>query len=65
MSSSTASDVTRFPREALERDVTRLLASAGRADDKARCVAQTLVLADMMGHVTHGLALAPGYVASI
>jgi LDH2 family malate/lactate/ureidoglycolate dehydrogenase len=44
---------------------TALLAGAGLAQDRALCVAQLLVEADLLGHTTHGLALAPGYLKEI
>ena len=42
-----------------------LFRAAGLADDKAEAVAKYLVEADLMGHTTHGLALAPWYLQSI
>lgn len=42
-----------------------LLAAAGLDGDKPAVVAERLVLADAMGHTTHGLALLPGYLAAI
>lgn len=42
-----------------------LFRTAGLAEDKAAAVARTLVEADLMGHSTHGLALAPWYLDSI
>ncbi|PWK66419.1 Ldh family oxidoreductase [Aminobacter sp. AP02] len=42
-----------------------LFKAAGLEPDKARTVAEILVEADMMGHTTHGLALAPWYLESI
>ncbi|MDM0107708.1 Ldh family oxidoreductase [Variovorax sp. J22R24] len=58
-------NIERWPRAALEGDVARLFAAAGLAEPKAGSVARPLVLADMMGHTTHGLALAPGYVDAL
>ncbi len=40
----------------------QLFRAAGFEDDKARVVAEILVEADLMGHATHGLALAPAYL---
>jgi LDH2 family malate/lactate/ureidoglycolate dehydrogenase len=42
-----------------------LLAAAGMDDDKAQTVARLLVLTDMMGRRTHGLAMVPLYIAAI
>lgn len=42
-----------------------LFRAAGLADDKAEAVGKYLVEADLMGHTTHGLALAPWYLQSI
>jgi L-lactate dehydrogenase len=42
-----------------------LLRRAGLRDDMARDVAAVLVDGDLMGHTTHGLALAPGYLAEL
>lgn len=42
-----------------------LFAAAGLAADKARAVAHYLVEGDLLGHSTHGLALAPWYLQSI
>jgi len=39
-----------------------LFRAAGLDEDKARVVADILVEADLMGHTTHGLALAPAYL---
>lgn len=50
-------DLTRFARE--------LFAAAGLAPDKAHAVGTYLVRADLMGHTTHGLALAGWYLDKI
>lgn len=55
----------RYPAPALQDFAERLFASAGLDDEKAAAVAKYLVLADMMGHTTHGLALASWYLTSI
>jgi LDH2 family malate/lactate/ureidoglycolate dehydrogenase len=44
---------------------TALFAKAGLAQDRALCVAQLLIEADLLGHTTHGLALAPGYLKEL
>jgi LDH2 family malate/lactate/ureidoglycolate dehydrogenase len=43
----------------------RLFAAAGLDDGKAETVAEVLVEADLMGHSTHGLALAPRYLKEL
>lgn len=48
------------------RDFTaRLFTAAGLEADKAGAVATYLMEADLMGHTTHGLALAPWYLRGI
>ncbi len=42
-----------------------LFADAGVAPDRARTIAELLVEADLMGHTTHGLQLAPGYLGAL
>ncbi|MDP9964793.1 LDH2 family malate/lactate/ureidoglycolate dehydrogenase [Variovorax beijingensis] len=44
---------------------TQLFMAAGMEEDKAACVARLLVLTDCMGRRTHGLAMAPLYLADI
>ncbi len=55
----------RFDVEAVERFTLGVFLAAGLDPDKARAVSHYLVEADLMGHTTHGLALAPGYLQSI
>ncbi|GGB06119.1 lactate dehydrogenase [Brucella endophytica] len=48
------------------REVARdIFKATGLAADKAEAVARYLVEADLMGHTTHGLALAPWYLQSL
>jgi LDH2 family malate/lactate/ureidoglycolate dehydrogenase len=49
----------------LERFAAELFAAAGLDNDKAATVAHFLVLTDAMGRPTHGLAMAPLYLAEI
>jgi LDH2 family malate/lactate/ureidoglycolate dehydrogenase len=44
---------------------TALFARAGLQQDRALCMAQLLVEADLLGHTTHGLALTAGYLKEI
>lgn len=50
---------------ALREFARSLFLGAGLAEDKAAAVAYYLTEADLMGHSTHGLALAPWYLDSI
>ena len=43
----------------------RLFTAAGMEPDKAATVGEILVEADLLGHDTHGLALAPAYLKSL
>ena len=49
----------------LHRFIAALFASAGLDTDKAECVAKNLVLTDMMGRATHGLAQCGAYLNEI
>ena len=51
--------------DALERFAQALFVAAGMDADKAATVARLMVLTDMMGRRTHGLAMAPLYLAEI
>ena len=53
---------TRYPDTILTRFTADLLACAGMEADKAQSVAQLLVLTDMLGRQTHGVALCPLYI---
>lgn len=55
----------RHPLEDLQRFATQLLTSAGLDLDKAETVGRLLVVADAMGHTTHGLAQLSAYLAQI
>lgn len=56
---------TRYPVAPLTRFAADLLASAGLEDGKADSVARLLVLTDMLGRHTHGVALCPLYVDQV
>ncbi len=45
--------------------VTALFTQAGLAPDRALCMAQLLLEADLLGHSTHGLALVSGYLKEL
>jgi LDH2 family malate/lactate/ureidoglycolate dehydrogenase len=55
----------RYDADALVDFGTALFAAAGMPDDRATVVARLLVDADLMGHDTHGLHLAPGYLGAL
>lgn len=56
---------TAFPAGRLSEFASSLFKSTGMDADKADTVARLLILTDMMGRRTHGLALAPLYLAEI
>ena len=55
----------RYSADALTSFAASLLSAAGMDDEKAHTVARLLVLTDMMGRRTHGLAIAPLYIDDI
>lgn len=55
----------RFDVAQLGAFAAELFARAGLARDRAECVAQLLLEADLLGHTTHGLALAAGYLKEL
>ncbi|UXT51456.1 Ldh family oxidoreductase [Agrobacterium tumefaciens] len=55
----------RYDVEAVRGLVARLFAASGMTKTVAREVADCLLTADMMGHSTHGLAIAPWYFEEI
>lgn len=56
---------TRFDVGAVRDVVERLFLSTGMVAEMAREVTDCLLVADMMGHSTHGLAIAPWYIEEI
>lgn len=56
---------TRYAPSALEAFATALFERAGMQADKAESVARLLVLTDTLGRRTHGLAMAPLYLADM
>jgi LDH2 family malate/lactate/ureidoglycolate dehydrogenase len=55
----------RYAADALIAYTEALFAAAGLDADKAAVVAPVMVEADLMGHTTHGLQLAPPYLAAL
>lgn len=52
----------RYDVQALRHLAQQLFTAAGLAPDKTDSVVRSLLTADMMGHATHGLAIAPWYL---
>ena len=44
---------------------TRLFTRLGLPEDRARDTAEILVESDLLGHTTHGLGMAPRYLANL
>jgi len=65
MSNFSDRNAPRYPAVALTSFADRLLRRAGLPEERARCVAETLVAADLMGHTTHGLQLLPAYLKDL
>ncbi|HEX4613862.1 MAG TPA: Ldh family oxidoreductase [Urbifossiella sp.] len=55
----------RYRANDLVRYASELFAAAGCDGDKPRVIAEGLVEADLLGHTTHGLQLAPAYLAEL
>ncbi|WP_416896478.1 MAG: Ldh family oxidoreductase [Minwuia sp.] len=55
----------RYDAAGLKRFGADLFAAAGMPQDRAATVSEMLVDADLMGHDTHGLNLAPQYLAAL
>ena len=56
---------SRYPIEPLTDFISDLLTAAGLEGEKARTVARLLVLTDMLGRHTHGVALCPLYLEQL
>ncbi len=56
---------TRYRADELEQFASRLFSKAGIEEEKAQCMAKTLLESDLMGHTTHGLSLLKPYLMSI
>ena len=65
MNAITPRPTLRHGPEALSGLAARLFEAAGLDADKARCVSRLLVLTDMMGRTTHGLAQVPPYLEQL
>jgi L-lactate dehydrogenase len=55
----------RYALPELTRFVTALFSATGMDGNKAEAIADSLIAADSMGHSTHGLALAAGYLEAV
>ncbi|MEZ2132660.1 MULTISPECIES: Ldh family oxidoreductase [unclassified Sinorhizobium] len=65
MADSTNFSERRYPADTLRAFARSLFVAAGLEDYKAGAVAHYLVEADLLGHSTHGLALAGWYLQSV
>ncbi len=54
-----------FKPSDLEDKVTQLIRAAGSSDAESRLVAANLVLANLSGHDSHGIGMAPRYVDAV
>jgi hydroxycarboxylate dehydrogenase B len=54
-----------FQAQELEKHLTRLFEAAGSQTAEARAVAANLVLANLSGHDSHGVGMAPRYIDAI
>ena len=54
-----------FRPDDLEARITRLIRAAGSSDAEAHTVASNLVLANLSGHDSHGIGMAPRYVDAV
>lgn len=62
---TTASEGDRYRADDLVRYAAALFAAAGCDGDKPTVIAAGLVEADLLGHTTHGLQLAPTYLGEL
>lgn len=62
---ASADDGPRYRAADLTGYANRLFAAAGCDGDKPETIAAGLVEADLLGHTTHGLHLAPGYLREL
>jgi LDH2 family malate/lactate/ureidoglycolate dehydrogenase len=65
MTSGRSSQSIRLPAQDLARLAASLFAAAGMEADKADCMGRLLLLTDMMGRHTHGLAQCAAYLREI
>lgn len=54
-----------FPAAQLRSVVANVVEAAGSAREEAQCVAGNLVLANLMGHDSHGVGMLPRYVDAV
>src|SRR5450756_311919 len=65
MNSLAPTPAIRRPHEALAAFAAELFTAAGLDADKSTCVARLLLLTDMMGRHTHGVAQCAPYLAQV
>lgn len=56
---------TIFRKEPLARAIEAIVAAGGSAADEARLVADNLVLANLLGHDSHGIGMIPRYIDAL
>ncbi len=54
-----------FRKEPLERAIAAIVAAGGSAPEEARRVAENLVLANLLGHDSHGIGMIPRYIDAV
>src|SRR4029077_14320907 len=54
-----------YKKEGLTRAIEAVVAPGGRALREAKLVAENLVMANLMGHDSHGIGMIPRYVESL
>ena len=55
----------RIHKNELIQVATTILTSAGADEDRARAVAEHLVIANLKGHDSHGVGMVPNYVGAM
>ena len=56
---------TTFRKEPLERAIEAIVAAGGSRPEEARLVAENLVLANLLGHDSHGIGMIPRYIDAL
>jgi hydroxycarboxylate dehydrogenase B len=56
---------TIFRKAPLERAIEAIVAAAGSTPEEARLVAENLVLANLLGHDSHGIGMIPRYIDAL
>ncbi len=56
---------TTFRKEPLTRAIEAIVAAGGSSPEEARLVAENLVLANLLGHDSHGIGMIPRYIDAL